>query len=200
MWAMAGLFAVVAAAGIAVLDRPVALWAATLGGGAPFWDDAVAIVDRVTLRDISNFLLGPILMIAAGVLLLLRSTRSLGWACLYVGTVQFASTVVADLARPQFGRMHPAEAMGVPGGVDSWLVGANSFPSGHVAFYAGLFFPLMLLVPRWAVAWAIPPAFIAAARIVSNDHYLGDIAASLALAALMSAAFAFILERADAAA
>ncbi len=39
--------------------------------------------------------------------------------------------------------------------------------------------------------------FIAAARIVSNDHYLSDVAISLALAASLAVAFSFILRRAE---
>jgi membrane-associated phospholipid phosphatase len=69
---------------------------------------------------------------------------------------------------------------------DVWFVGANAFPSGHTAFYAGLFFPLLLLLPRAALLWIVPPFFIAMARVIAHDHYLSDVSASLALAAFLA--------------
>jgi membrane-associated phospholipid phosphatase len=103
--------------------------------------------------------------------------------------VQFATTVVADLSKPPFGRLRPHEAMELPALQDTWFVGANSFPSGHTAFYAGLFFPLVLIFPRWLLLWLLPPFFIAVARVVEHDHYLSDVAASLTVAALLAVGF-----------
>ncbi len=192
------LFAMLTAGGLFVLDRPIALWSAHYHLEAPVWDRITSLIDRAVLEEVSNFLLGPILLLAGGLLLLMRATRGLGWSLLFLGTVQFGSTLVADLARPQLGRLRPFEALAEPGGIDRWFVGASSFPSGHVAFYAGLFFPLMLLLPRWSLLLAVPPLFVAAAQIVSHDHYLSDASASLALAAVMTVGFRFILSRADA--
>jgi len=199
MWAVAGLLALIAMLSIAVLDRPVARWTGTLPQGETIWRQGTALLDFVAFKEITNFLLGPVILLAGGVLLVLAATRALGWMLVYVGAVQFASTIVADLAKPPLGRARPDEAMALPGGIDTWFVGANSFPSGHTAFYAGLFFPLILILPRWTLLWLIPPLFVAAARVMTNDHYVSDVAASLALAALMTAAFSFILNRADAA-
>jgi membrane-associated phospholipid phosphatase len=192
-WVAALLFALVAMAGILVLDGPIADWSAQ--SDPAIWNDGTTFLDLLALKEISNFLLGPILMLAAGLLIVFRS-RALGWPLLFVGAVQFSSTVIADLAKPQIGRLRPSEVLAGAG--DTWFVGANSFPSGHAAFYAGLFFPLMLLFPRWSPLLVLPPLFVAAARVVSHDHYLSDVAASLALAALMTILFSFILRRSDA--
>jgi membrane-associated phospholipid phosphatase len=192
-WVVALLFGLVAMAGIMVLDEPIADWSAQ--PDPAIWNDGTTFLDLLALKEISNFLLGPILMLAAGLLIAFRS-RALGWPLLFVGAVQFSSTVVADLAKPQIGRLRPSEVLAGAG--DTWFVGANSFPSGHAAFYAGLFFPLMLLFPRWSPLLVLPPLFVAAARVVSHDHYLSDVAASLALTALMTILFSFILRRSDA--
>jgi membrane-associated phospholipid phosphatase len=194
-WVAALFFALVAAAGILVFDGPIADWSARQD--PEIGNRGTAILDLLVLKEVSNFLLGPILMLAAGLLIVFRS-RSLGWPLLYVGAVQFSSTVIADLAKPQIGRLRPHEVLAGAGDLDNWFVGANSFPSGHAAFYAGLFFPLMLLFPRWSPLLVLPALFVAAARVVSHDHYLSDVAASLALAALMTIAFSFILSRSDA--
>ena len=154
-------------------------------------------LDLVVLKEVSNFLRGALLLLAGGLLLAVRATRRYGWATLYLGLVQFLTTTIADLAKPQLGRLRPSEAMAEPGAADVWFVGANSFPSGHTAFYAGLFLPLMLLLPHWRWLWALPPLFIAAARLLAHDHYLSDVAASLALGAAMTAAWAPVAARAD---
>lgn len=195
-WIAAFAFALVAAAGLAGLDALLAAWTATLPAGETWWDRGTAWLDLVVLKEISNFLLGAVLLLAGGLLLSMRATRRLGWATFYLGLVQFLTTTVADLAKPQLGRLRPWEAMAEPGAGDVWFVGANSFPSGHTAFYAGLFLPLMLLLPRWTWLWALPPLFIAFARIMAHDHYLSDVAVSLALAAAMTAAWAPVAGRA----
>ena len=74
---------------------------------------------------------------------------------------------------------------------------STSFPSGHVAFYAGLFLPLMMLAPRLSPLWAIPPAFVAVARVLDHDHYVSDVTASLALAAALTIGLRFLLEKAE---
>lgn len=191
---VAAAFAFLALVSVPTIDLPLSQWTAAHPRGGSFWDTGTQLLDFIAFKGVSNFLLGPILLIAGGVLLVLRSTRRNGWMFLYVGAVQFTATVVADLAKPLVGRLRPEEAIA---GIDKWLVGGNSFPSGHTAFYAGLFFPLMLIAPRWTFLWAVPPFFIAAARVLEHDHYLSDVSASLALAALAAGGLAFILRKAD---
>jgi hypothetical protein len=145
-WSIAAACMVVALAAIAVLDRPIAEWAASKSHGA-IWASGTAWLDFLTLRTTSIFLLGPILMLAGGVLFLLRSTRRTGWQFLFAGSVQFASTMLADLSKGPIGRLQPTDAMAIPGLPDVWLAGGSVFPSGSAAFYAGLFFPLMLIAP-----------------------------------------------------
>ena len=191
LWLAAGLGALVAAAGLAGLDSAIA--ARTAGEAGDFWFGAgTAWLDLVALKGISNFLLGAILIVAALLLLAFRRTRRPGWAVLYLALVQFVATTAADLAKPQFGRLRPFEATAA----DTWFVGANSFPSGHVAFYAGLFLPLILLFPRFTLLWLTVPLFVAAARVVEHDHYLSDVGASFALAAALAAALSPVAARA----
>lgn len=194
LWTAALLLALLCVAGIAGLDGVVAKWTATLPEGGTLWGRGTSFLDSLVLKQVSNFLLGAILMLAAGLLLLLQSTRAIGFSLLYLGVVQFFATLIADLGKPQFGRLRPFES--VAGG-DNWFVGANSFPSGHAAFYAGLFFPLIRLLPRGSFAWILPPLFIASARVLDHDHYLSDVSASLALAAALAAGLSFLADKGD---
>lgn len=196
-WSVAAACLVVALAGILVLDRPVAEWAASQPRGDTIWASGARLLDLATLRATSNYLLGPILMIAGGVLLLLASTRRTGWHFLFVGSVQFASTMLVNLASRPIGRLGPLDAMANPGAADVWLGGGSAFPAVSAAFYTGLFFPLMLILPRWTFLLALLPLFLGAAEIVGNRHYLSDIAAGFSIAALMTGAFSFLLKKAE---
>jgi membrane-associated phospholipid phosphatase len=197
LWAIAALALMLTAAGMFGLDFAMTRWTAGLPDGGTVWDQGTALLDLIALKHISTFLFGFLLLLAAAVLVAMRRTRRTGWILLYIGAVQFTSTVIADLSKPQLGRLRPFEAA-QQGGIDTWFVGANSFPSGHTAFYAGLFLPLMLVFPRAAWLLAIPPLFIALARILEQDHYLSDVTVSLALAGLLAIAFRFLLTRAGA--
>lgn len=194
--AIAVLAALVTIAGLLGLDQPVARWSASAQPGEHLLSNVTGVLDLLALKEVSNFLLGFLLLILAGILLCVRRFRDHGWLILYVGAVQFVATVAADLSKPPFGRLRPHEAMVDSHGFDTWFVGANSFPSGHAAFYSSLFFPLVLILPRLALLWLLPPFLIAIARVVQHDHYLSDVTASIALAASLTIALKFLLRRA----
>jgi len=187
MWTAALFFALLAAAGLAGLDRIVDTSLPT-APAATLWNAGVALLDMAALRTIDDWLLPFVLLIAALILLVLRSTRAVGFPLLYVALVQILSYGAADLSKPWFGRVRPSEAAGS----DIWFIGGNSFPSGHTAFFAGLFLPLVILFPRLAPLWIVPPLFVAIARIMVEDHYLSDVSIAFALAAALSAALAFV--------
>ena len=99
--AAAGLL--LAAAGIAGLDG-IVVRALPPGGLEARWlDYFVSGADWVSGKEISNFLLGPVLILI-GLALNLRGKRRLlsgGW--LYVGATQFAATCLGDFSKPLFG-------------------------------------------------------------------------------------------------
>jgi membrane-associated phospholipid phosphatase len=152
----------------------------------------VALLDLAALRHVGDWLLPFVLVIAALLLLVLQATRAIGFPLLHVGLVQLGSYAAADLSKPLFGRIRPSEAVG---GGDLWFAAGNSFPSGHTAFYAGLFLPLVLHFPRLSPLWLAAPLFVAASRMLEQDHYLSDVAASLAVAAALSALLSFVGEK-----
>lgn len=181
LWSIAGLALLAVLAGLAGLDQ---LIAERLGPDSDPLAPLVAALDAVALKDISNFLLGALLLVVAAIAMAMPPLRAKARLLLYVGAVQFASTTVTDLAKPLFGRLRPSEALAA-GQNDAWFLGANSFPSGHVGFYAGLVFPIVAIWPKaWPVI--IVPLLVAAQRMLSLDHYLSDVSASLAVAALLA--------------
>lgn len=151
------------------------------------WSGALGFLDLAAGKEIGAFLLGAVL-IAAALLANLPDKRALRSGRLfYVGAVQLICTAVADFAKPPFGRPRPFQALA--DGSDRWFMGADygSFPSGHAAFYAGLFLPLALLFPRWAAPLLAVPLLVGAQRIVSHDHYASDVGASFLLAGAVAA-------------
>jgi len=94
-----------------------------------------------------------------------------------------------------FGRQRPYELFAHGDWSQAWFAGGNSFPSGHVSYFWGLFMPLMYLFPRWRVPLLLVPLFIALARIDTSFHFLSDVLASIALAALVTLLAAMLCGR-----
>jgi membrane-associated phospholipid phosphatase len=152
------------------------------------WGGALALLDLASGKEITTFLLGATLVLAALLLNLFKRRRLWSGRLFYVGGTQLLCTAIADFAKPPFGRLRPFQAMAEGGGADRWFMGPDfgSFPSGHAAFYAGLFIPLAILLPRWAAPLLAVPLLVGAQRIASHDHYASDVGASFLLASLVA--------------
>lgn len=192
--AAAAVAAATAAAGILGLDAIVAQHSAAVLPIEPGLSTIVGALDFVALKGISTYLLGFLLILLAVALIRLKQRG--GWPLLYVALVLFLSTTVADLSKPQLGRLRPYEAFPNGLGLDQWFAGGQSFPSGHTAFYFGLFLPLIMLWPRYTLLWLVIPLLVATQRVMAHDHYLSDVAASVSLAALLAAALSGIARKA----
>lgn len=180
------------AAGIAGLDG-IVVGALPPGGLDIGWlDRLVDGADWIAGKKIGNFLLGPLLILIGLVLNLVRRQRLLAGPWLYVGAAQLIATCIGDFSKPLFGRLRPFQALEGGAWRDQWFMGADygSFPSGHTAFYFGLFLPIAIVAPRWGVPLLIVPVLIGVERIVSLDHYPSDVGAAMAVAALIAWLFA----------
>ena len=115
--------------------------------------------------------------------------------------MQLVTRLVAGVLEGILPRLRPFEVLAVGGWDSQWFrTHGSSFPSGHAAHFWGLFFPLALVRPRLAM-WFLPvPLFISAARIAVNDHFLSDVAAAAAIAAVFALAASHlpVAARADA--
>lgn len=194
------VFSLVAAAvallAIPVLDRPVAeaLDAAGWEGGWLFVHGTAAL-DYFSGKEVSKFLLGGVLAVAGLLFVGPVRSRPIGGALLFVGLVQLASTLVSGVSKNLFGRLRPYELLETGAWDHQWFLDGSSFPSGHAGFYFGLFLPLAYLLPRWRWPLLAVPFFIAVARVEANDHFVSDVAASIALAALLTLGAAAAMAR-----
>ncbi|HSE13371.1 MAG TPA: phosphatase PAP2 family protein, partial [Rudaea sp.] len=127
--------------------------------------------------------------------LLARRTNPTARALIFAGLVQLATIESASLVKGVFGRLRPYQLLEHGDWSRVWFAGGTSFPSGHVAFFWGLFLPLAYLYPKYRIPLLVVPVFIAFARIDENVHFLSDVLGSIALAALVTLVAAVVFGR-----
>lgn len=103
---------------------------------------------------------------------------------LYAGQAAFVfaaialSGLIADIAKPVFGRARPAlyftdRLFGFTGSgahADHW-----SFPSGHTVTVSALALALTFLYPRFWPLYLTAAVLVAASRVIIAAHYLSDV-------------------------
>jgi len=135
---------------------------------------------------LGQLMLGAAFIALGLVLALARSVSRHARALVFAGAVQIATIEVAWLIKDFFGRLRPHQLIERNDWSHIWFAGGNSFPSGHNAFFWGLFLPLAYLYPKYRIPFLIIPVFIAFARIDENYHFLSDVLGGIALAALIT--------------
>ncbi|HEU0098623.1 MAG TPA: phosphatase PAP2 family protein [Allosphingosinicella sp.] len=187
-WLIGGTGLLLAAAGLAGADRTLARTDFIPAGLDRVSGAALSLLDIAAGKGIGTFLLGAMLVAAALAWNGLKRRPLRSGRLFYVGGVQLLCTAIADFAKPPFGRLRPFQALADGAGADRWFMGADfgSFPSGHAAFYAGLFVPLAILFPRRAGPLLALTLLVGAQRIASHDHYASDVGASFLLAGIVA--------------
>lgn len=181
---------------IAFLDRPLAEYIRTSG-----WESAwifpagTTLLDTVSGKNLYKFLPGLALAIIGAPMLIPVRIRHHGAALLFVGATHVLSTLICGMSKNLFSRLRPYELLDNGNWDQIWFASGSSFPSGHAGFYFGLFLPLAFLFPRWRWPLLVIPFFVAAARVFGNMHFLSDVTASMAVAALITVAMASALQR-----
>jgi membrane-associated phospholipid phosphatase len=183
---------VLALLSIFFLDQPIAAFVQGVGGrqsaifqGGTHW---LEIAFGLTLQQ--RYFLSYLLLGLAAILFLAKNTRSIAWILLFVGSAQLVTRLTAGTLKGVFQRLRPFEV--IQAGNWDWKFFSghgSSFPSGHSAFFWGLFFPLAFLFPRYRIPLLIIPVFITIARVGVNDHWCSDVIASAGLAALITLLF-----------
>ncbi len=148
-----------------------------------------------TNHTIGTVLLGCVLLGLGFIWLLMNRASYTARALAFTGAVQLATVLTAGVIKSLCGRLRPYELFANGHWDHAWLAGGTSFPSGHVSFYWGLFVPLAYLFPRFGIPLMIIPVFISLARINEGAHFLSDVLAAMALAALITLIAAIALHR-----
>ena len=194
-YAMLMRFALIAAGlalvSILALDGPVAMTLSSVPAGVrQTINKGVIACEWLFGFHISVYLYGGLLALTGVVALILKRVM-VARLLLLIGLSHVTARFVADIMKPPFSRLRPYEALATGTWHDTWFAPVgNSFPSGHAVHYWSLFFPLVLLFPRSWKPLAVLPVLISVARVAVNHHYLSDVIASAAVAALITAAYA----------
>lgn len=175
-------------------DQPVADFAQRTGGRqSVVLQQGTRWLEIASGLPIARYFLTYVLLTASAVLFISRSSRPVAWMVLFIACTQLVTRLTAGALKGVFERLRPFEV--IQAGNWDWKFFAGhgtSFPSGHAAFFWGLFFPLAFLFPRYRVPLLIVPLFICAARVGVNEHWCSDVIASAALAASITLAFIWL--------
>lgn len=133
---------------------------------------------------VSKFLTGAVILALSLVLFAFARFRPAARLLLFVAAAQLTTRLIAGVLKNVFLRSRPFE-------VDTgFFSNGSSFPSGHAAHFWPFFFCALIAFPRWRIPALILAVFVSLARVLVNDHYLGDVLASGAIAAIVTWAYA----------
>ena len=148
------------------------------------------VIEIIFGFPLSIYASGLAVLALAGALALHRRARSAARVMVWIALIQLTTRFAVDVLKPVFDRLRPHQAI-TDGFVHDRFFAAvgNSFPSGHAAHFWGFFFGLAFLFPKWWLPLLVVPVLVSAARVIANDHYLSDVLASAAVAALVTLAY-----------
>ena len=195
--------ALIALISIFAFDRSIAMAVHSSGfENAAFFERGREFLDYFTGRGLvgshvglGQFLLGGLFIVIGFIWFAVDRASYGARELIFTGVVQWVTIEAAWQIKEVFGRMRPFQLIEKDDWSHIWFMGSNSFPSGHNAFFWGLFIPLMYLFPRWRIPLLIVPVFIALARIDENYHFLSDVLASICLACLTTLLAAVLFKR-----
>jgi membrane-associated phospholipid phosphatase len=175
-------------------DQPIAAFVQHAGGGQSLvlkkgttWLE-IAFGLRITQYFLTYLLLG-----LGAVLFISKTSRQVAWVLFFVGCTQVVTRLTVTGLKEVFERLRPFKV--IEAGNWDWKFFSghgDAFPSGHSAFFWGLFFPLAFLFPRYRLPLLIIPVFISIARVGINVHWCSDVIASAGLAAFITLVFAWL--------
>jgi membrane-associated phospholipid phosphatase len=152
------------------------------------------VIENLFGFPLSIYASGLALLVVAGGLALNRRFRSVARVVAWIAVIQLTTRFAVDVLKPVFDRLRPHQAIADGLLTDRFFAGVgNSFPSGHAAHFWGFFFALALAFPKWWLPLLIIPVLVSAARVIANDHYVSDVLASAAVAALVTLAYCGLL-------
>jgi membrane-associated phospholipid phosphatase len=190
--------ALLMAAGLAGLDRPLAEWIHASGiENARLFAWGLTALDVVSGLRVWIYLL-PWVAILIGTLELRRQRRvGLGYALIAAGLVQTAAIETMIAGKELFGRLRPFQVLASGDWSQVWFAGGESFPSGHSAFYFGLLLPLAAACPiRWLrIVLVAIPIYVVTARIDLAKHFLSDVCASALMVSIYALFAAWLIRR-----
>jgi membrane-associated phospholipid phosphatase len=175
-------------------DQSIAAFVQDMGGRqSVILQEGTHWLEIASGLPIAKYFLTYLLLGLGAAFFISKTSRPIAWILLFVACAQLVTRLTAGVLKGVFERLRPFEV--IQAGDWDWKFFSghgNAFPSGHSAFFWGLFFPLAFLFPRYRLPLLIIPVFISIARVGVNDHWCSDVIASAGLAALITLFFIWI--------
>lgn len=180
-------------ASIVFIDHPLAWYVNENYSHAGYSRSASSLVELLFGFRLANYFIGFFALLTGVIVYLKTWQHSIAIRFVYVGAVYIATRFVTDILQNIFLRERPLDLIIPAATSKEFFLYGNSFPSGYSAYFFGLFLPLLLIFPKHKWLLAIP-VFVTVSRILTNDHYLGDVLASILIAILFTWTFAKLLK------
>lgn len=176
------------------IDQPLAFFIdKRLQSVQPFFYSLTGYAEIATGFPVSKYLPGFVFLAISAIVFLIDRSVLRAKLFFYLALTFMLSRFAAGLLKNVFERTRPFDLVETSQFGQTFFVdGGSSFPSGHTAHFWGLFLPLIFLFPKYRIPLLIVPVVIGLGRIVVNDHYPGDVLASVYIAFF----FTFMLAKA----
>jgi len=175
-------------------DQPMAAFVQHAGGGqSVVLNKGTTWLEIAFGLHITQYFLTYLLLGLGAVLFISKTSRPVAWVLFYVGCTQVVTRLTATGLKEVFQRLRPFKVTEAGNWDWKFFSGhGDAFPSGHSAFFWGLFFPLAFIFPRYRLPLLIIPVFISIARVGVNVHWCSDVIASAGLAASITLVFIWL--------
>ena len=180
-------------------DQPVAAFVQRVDGrSSTVLLKGTSFLEIVFGLQLAKYALTIALLAISALLFFWKQTRAAAWMLLFVGSAQFVTRFIVATLKPVFERLRPFQVIDAGNWDWKFFEGhGTSFPSGHGAFFWGLYFPLAYLFPRCRVPLLIIPLFVSVARVGVNDHWCSDVIGSIVVAGVVTLLFIWLFRMAN---
>jgi membrane-associated phospholipid phosphatase len=180
--------------GIFLFDQPIAAFVQNAGGGQSMvLKKGTTGLEIAFGLNVTQYFLTYLLLGLGAILFIAKTSRPAAWILIFVGCTQLVTRLTVSGLKNVCQRLRPFKV--IEAGNWDWKFFSghgDSFPSGHSAFFWGLFFPLAFVFPRYRLPLLTIPIFISIARVGVNVHWCSDVIASAGLAALITLVFIWL--------
>ncbi|WP_142848982.1 phosphatase PAP2 family protein [Telmatospirillum sp. J64-1] len=164
-----------------VIDRPVALWfKANMGGNIQGFFKIVTEVGLAEYWLVPSALLWVFFRLRAMMALMLPAREILLYRarlCAYFFLTMALSGIFVNLVKLIVGRWRPRFLFHDElYGFSMFTLAANSYPSGHSQAIWAAMTALMVICPRYNLAWAFLAVLVAVSRFATTVHFVSDVA------------------------
>lgn len=192
LWIAAAITAVAAAISMLTIDQPLARW---IAGYEPlgFWDSGIVALEWGILLPVFKWALAIVFVAGMLACVAVPSLRRFAPAWMFLAATHMLSRIAMVQLKEATSRLRPHEWLKQGGDTFFRDDSGFAFPSGHVVSFASVAIPLVVLFPRARPLLLLVVAYVIAARIVSDAHWLSDTLAGVSLVCLVTWCCAWVI-------